>query len=75
MQWFEDKPVAVELPPVVSLKVVETPPSVKDATASAQRKPAKMETGITVQVPSFIGEGEVIRVDTAEGAYLERAKS
>jgi elongation factor P len=74
MQWFESTPVSVELPPTVDLKVVETPPSVKDATASAQRKPAKLETGLTVQVPAFIEEGEMIRVSTIDGTYSERVK-
>jgi len=74
LQWFEGKPVSVELPPVVDLKVVECPPAVKDATASAQRKPATLETGLVVQVPAFIEEGEVIRVSTVDGSYSERAR-
>lgn len=74
MQWFEGNPVAIELPPSVDLKVVETTPSVKDATASAQRKRAKLETGLVVQVPAFIGEGEMIRVSTVDGSYSERVK-
>jgi elongation factor P len=74
MEWFEGKPIGVELPPVVELKVVETAPGIKDATAQAQRKPAKMENGLMVQVPSFIEEGEVIRVSTIDGSYSERAK-
>jgi elongation factor P len=74
IEWFESNAIGVELPPMVELKVIETPPGVKDATASAQRKPAKMETGLVVQVPSFIEEGEVIRVSTADGSYSERAK-
>ena len=68
----ELQPITVELPPTVDLKVVETPPSVKDATASAQRKPAKLETGLVVQVPLFIEEGELIRVDRREDKYLTR---
>jgi elongation factor P len=74
MQWFEGKALSVELPPTVELKVVETPPSVKDATASAQRKPAKMETGLVVQVPAFIEEGEMLRISTIDGSYSERVK-
>jgi len=74
LEWFEGNAIGVDLPPVVELKVVETPPGVKDATASAQRKPAKMETGLVVQVPSFINEGEVIRVNTTDASYSERAK-
>jgi len=74
MEWFEGAPVGVELPPVVELRVVETAPGIKDATAQAQRKPAKMENGLVVQVPSFIEEGELIRVSTVDGSYTERAK-
>jgi len=74
MEWVEGKPVGVDLPAAVDLKVVETAPGIKGATASAQRKPATLETGIVVQVPSFIEEGEVVRVSTLDGSYLERAK-
>lgn len=74
MQWHDGKPLGLELPPVVTLQVVETPPGVKDATASSQRKPAKMETGLVVQVPAFIGEGEKLRINTEDGSYAERAK-
>jgi elongation factor P len=74
MEWVEGKPVGVELPAAVDLKVVETAPGIKGATASAQKKPATLETGLVVQVPSFINEGETIRVSTQDGSYLERAK-
>jgi elongation factor P len=74
VQTHEGAAIGVELPPVVELKVVETQPGVKDATASAQRKPAKLETGLVVQVPSFINEGEVLRINTLDGSYSERAK-
>jgi elongation factor P len=74
MEWFEGRALGVELPPVVELKVVETMPGIKDATASAQRKPATLETGLVVQVPSFVEQDEVIRVSTADGSYSERAK-
>jgi elongation factor P len=74
MEWVEGKPVGVDLPSAVDLKVVETAPGIKGATASAQRKPATLETGLTVQVPSFIEEGEVVRISTLDGGYLERAK-
>jgi elongation factor P len=74
LQWFEGNPISVDLPPVVELKVVETPPAVKDATASAQRKPATLETGLVVQVPAFIETGEVIRVSTVDASYAERVK-
>jgi elongation factor P len=58
---------------VVEMTVMETEPGIKSATASSVSKPAKLETGLVVQVPAFINEGEKIRVDTAEGAYLGRA--
>lgn len=74
LEFYEGRPMGVELPPSVDLKVLETEPGIKGASATNVTKPAKMETGITVQVPPFISEGEVIRVDTAEGVYLERAK-
>lgn len=74
VQFYGERPIGIEPPPVVTLKVVECPPGVKDATASAQRKPATMETGLVVQVPSFIEEGEMLRVNTVDGSYSERAK-
>jgi elongation factor P len=74
MEWFEGNPIGIELPPVVDLRVVETAPGIKDATASSQRKPATLETGLVVQVPPFIEPDEVIRVNTADGSYAERAK-
>lgn len=74
MEWFEGTPVGVELPAAVDLTVTETAPGIKGATASAQKKPATLETGLVVQVPSFIEEGEKIRVSTVDGSYLERAK-
>jgi elongation factor P len=74
VDFFEGTPVGVELPPTVDLRVVETTPEVKGATASAQRKPAKLETGLVVQVPSFVQEDERIRISTEDGTYLERVK-
>lgn len=74
LEFFEGKPIGVELPPSVDLEVVETEPGIRSATASSVTKPAKLETGITVQVPPFIDTGETIRVDTSEGTYLERAR-
>jgi len=73
VEFFDGKPVGVELPQTVDLTVVETEPGLKSATASSVTKPAKTETGLVVQVPPFINEGEKIRVDTSEGAYLSRA--
>jgi elongation factor P len=72
--FFEGNPVDIQLPATVDLKVVETEPGIKGASATNVMKPAKLETGLIVQVPPFVNEGEVIRVDTAAGTYLERAK-
>jgi elongation factor P len=74
VEFYEHRPVGVELPITVDLKVIDTPPGMKGATASNSGKPAKLETGLQVTVPQFIGVGEVVRIDTAEGKYLERAK-
>jgi elongation factor P len=71
---YEGRPIDVALPPTVDLKVVETEPGIKGGSATNVGKPAKLETGLVVQVPPFISEGETIRVDTTEGAYLERVK-
>jgi elongation factor P len=73
VEFYEGKPISVELPPSVALTVVETEPGLKGATVSNVTKPAKLETGLVVQVPPFINEGERIRVSTSEAAYLERA--
>ncbi len=73
VEFYDGKAVGIELPQTVDLKVVETEPGLKSATASSVTKPAKTETGLVVQVPPFINEGEVIRVDTSEGTYLSRA--
>ena len=72
-RFFDGKAVGVELPQTVELTVVETEPGLRSATASSVTKPAKTETGLVVQVPPFINEGERIKVDTSEGAYLSRA--
>jgi elongation factor P len=73
VEFFDDKPVGIELPQTVELKVVETEPGLKSATASSVTKPAKTETGLVVYVPPFINEGDKIKVDTSDGAYLNRA--
>lgn len=72
VEFHEGKPISVELPPTVDMKVVETEPGLKGATVSNVGKPAKMETGLMVQVPQFVNEGDVIRVSTSEGTYQER---
>jgi len=73
VSFHDGKAVGIELPTVVEMTVVQTEPGIKSATASSVSKPAKTETGLVVQVPAFINEGEKIRVDTAEGAYMSRA--
>jgi elongation factor P len=73
VSFHDGKAVGIELPSAVVMTVIETEPGIKSATASSVTKPAKTETGLVVQVPPFINEGEKIRVDTAEGAYLSRA--
>jgi elongation factor P len=73
VSYHDGQAVGIDLPASVELTVVETEPGLKSATASSVSKPAKTETGLIVQVPAFINEGEKIRVDTSEGAYLSRA--
>ena len=73
VEFHEGKPISVELPATVDMQVVETEPGLKGATVSNVTKPAKLETGLVVQVPPFINEGEKIKVNTAEGTYVERA--
>jgi len=73
VEFYEGKPISVELPATVDMTVVETEPGLKGATVSNVTKPAKMETGLVVQVPPFISQGEKIRVNTSEGTYQERA--
>ncbi|HEX3878539.1 MAG TPA: elongation factor P [Bryobacteraceae bacterium] len=73
VEFHEGKPISVALPATVDLTVVETEPGLKGATVSNVTKPAKLETGLVVQVPPFITEGEKIRVNTTEGTYQERA--
>ena len=73
VEFYEGKPMSVELPATVDLTVIETEPGLKGATVSNVTKPAKTETGLVVAVPPFIVEGEKIRVNTSEGTYQERA--
>jgi elongation factor P len=73
VEFYEGKAISVELPPTVDLTVIETEPGLKGASVSNVTKAAKMETGLMVQVPAFIVEGEKIRVSTSEGTYQERA--
>jgi elongation factor P len=74
IELFEDKPVGMSPPSTVELEVRDTEPTLKGATASASSKPAKLETGVTIQVPPFIQVGDRVRVDPVEGKYLERVK-
>ncbi|KPJ52336.1 MAG: elongation factor P [Dehalococcoidia bacterium DG_18] len=70
--FHKDEPISVELPNSVELEVVETGPGFKGDTATAGNKPAKLETGMTIQVPLFVNNGDTVRVDTRTGEYLER---
>jgi elongation factor P len=72
--FYEAKPLSLELPNTVELKVVDTEPSVKGATAAAQYKPATLETGLKITVPPFVGIGEIVAIDTRTGEYLSRVK-
>ncbi len=71
--FYEEKPISVDLPPSVDMVIVETEPGLKGATVSNVTKPAKLETGLVVQVPAFIAAGEKIRINTTDGTYIERA--
>ncbi len=73
MEFYGSEPVGIELPPTVDLKVVETTPAIKGATASAQLKPATLETGLVVQVPPFVNQGDKVRINTETGEYQSRA--
>ncbi|MCC6763678.1 MAG: elongation factor P [Deltaproteobacteria bacterium] len=71
---FNDKVISIEIPNTVVLEVVDTAPAVKGATAQAQTKPATLETGIVIQVPSYLEAGEMVQVDTREARFIARAK-
>jgi elongation factor P len=73
IEFYEGKPISVELPPSVEMTVVDTEPGLKGSTVSNVTKPATMDTGLVVQVPPFINQGEKIRVSTSDGSYQERA--
>ncbi len=75
VEFYEGRPIGIELPPSVELKVISTEPALRGATVSNVNKPATLETGLVIQVPPFVNEGEVIRVDTSDGKYQERVKS
>ena len=73
VEFYGEEPVGIELPQTVDLKVLDTAPGIKGATASAQVKPATLETGLVVQVPPFVNPGDLIRVNTETGEYQSRA--
>jgi len=74
VEFYEGTPIGIDLPPSLELTVTQTEPSLKGATVSNVNKPATLETGVTIQVPPFVNEGDRIRVDPGEGRYIERAK-
>ena len=73
-EYYNGKPIGIQLPQYLVLEIVETSPVMKSATKTASSKPAKLENGVTVNVPEFIGTGEKIRVNPSTGEYMERAK-
>jgi len=74
IEYHDGKSIGVLLPDTVDLTVVETEPSIQKATASAVMKPAKLETGLVINVPPFVGEGDKVKVDTSEGRYIQRVQ-
>lgn len=74
IEYYDGKPIGVLLPDTVDLTVVETEPSIQKATASAVMKPAKLETGLVINVPPFVGTGDKVKVDTSEGRYIQRVQ-
>ena len=72
MLFFNNKPIGVELPIFVELKIAQTDPGVRGDTATGATKPATLETGLVIQVPLFINEGETVKIDTRTGEYVER---
>lgn len=73
VEFYGSEPVGIELPPTVDLVVEDTAPGIKGATASAQVKPARLETGLVVSVPPFVNTGDKVRISTDTGEYLSRA--
>jgi elongation factor P len=73
INFYNSRPIGIELPPSVVLTVADVEPGIKNATATTSFKPAKMETGIIVSVPPFVNTGDRIKIDTNEGKYMERA--
>jgi elongation factor P len=75
VEYHEGKPISVELPASVEMKIVDVEPGIKGGSVSNVGKPAKLETGLVVNVPQFVNEGDVIRVSTSDGSYQERVNS
>ena len=73
-EWLNGRPIAITLPAVTELEIVETAPVMKTATKTASSKPATLVNGATIQVPEFVGSGEKVRVNPTTGEYLERVK-
>ena len=73
VEFYGEEPVGIELPPAVDLKVLDTSPGIKGATASNQVKPATLETGLVVNVPPFVNTGDSVKVNTETGEYLSRS--
>ena len=74
IEYYDEKPIGVLIPDTVDLMVVDTEPSIQKATASSVMKPAKLETGLVINVPPFVGTGDKVRVDTTEGRYIQRVQ-
>ena len=74
IEYYDGRPIGVLIPDTVDLVVVETEPSIQKATASSVMKPAKLETGLVINVPPFVGEGDKVKVDTTEGRYIQRVQ-
>jgi len=73
-EYFDGRPIGIELPNSLVLEIVETAPVMKTATKNASAKPARLENGVTVNVPEFVAQGEKVRVNPTTGEYLDRAK-
>jgi len=74
IEYYDNKPIGVLIPDTVDLVVVETEPSIQKATASSVMKPAKLETGLVINVPPYVGTGDKVKVDTTEGRYIQRVQ-
>ena len=73
-EYYDGRPIGIELPQYLTFEIVDTSPVMKTATKTASYKPAKLENGVTINVPEFVGTGERVRVNPSTGEYLDRAK-